>query len=79
MACSMRYQYSYLKLYRAVALIELGYAENATAEFKRSYANIQPPFDVWTGIYTIYRKINRKKLQLVAQLTLLLALVDFYK
>ncbi len=34
---------------QAVALIELGYAENATAEFKRSYANIQEPFDVWTG------------------------------
>ena len=33
---------------QAVALLELGYHDNATSEFKRSYANIQKPFNVWT-------------------------------
>lgn len=32
----------------AVSWLSLGYKENATALFTRSYANSQKPFGVWT-------------------------------
>lgn len=32
----------------AIAWLELGYTDNATEPFIQSYANIQPPFNVWS-------------------------------
>jgi hypothetical protein len=33
----------------AIAWLELGNPDNAADIFSRSYANIQQPFNVWTG------------------------------
>lgn len=40
----------------AIGWIELGDLETANETFLRSYANIQPPFNVWTGICTYVHK-----------------------
>jgi hypothetical protein len=32
----------------AIGYLDLGYAQTAAAYFNESYANIQPPFNVWT-------------------------------